>query len=93
LVLFELFFAMFIASGFVILPISYATNAFSSAHAGWIAGLGAGSWSAAVAVVMPYFGRLFDQHRYDVAFLVASLFPIAGFGIWFILRNPRVQLT
>ena len=85
-----MFFAMFITSGFIIGAVAYATRHFSSDHAGFIAGLGAGSWSLVVALVMPGVGRLFDLHRYDAAFLIAALFPIAGCGVWMMLsRLPR----
>lgn len=84
-VMFALFFAMFAAAGFVILAIAYATDVFATRNAGLIAGLGAGSWSAVVALAMPLFGRLFDQHRYDVAFALAAIFPVAGYGLWRIL--------
>lgn len=77
-----LFFAMFIAAGFLILPIAYATHVYSTAYSGLIAGLGAGAWSAMVAVAMPVFGRLFDLHRINEAFLLAALFPVAGFAAW-----------
>ncbi|MBI1897360.1 MAG: MFS transporter [Acidobacteria bacterium] len=81
----ELFFGMFIAAGFVILPIAYATRVFSTASAGLIAGLGAGSWSAVVAIVMPIFGRLFDQKDWQTAFLTAASFPVAGYLGWWLL--------
>ena len=55
-----------------------------SAHAGLIAGLGAGSWGAAVALAMPYMGRLFDQKRWEEAFVMATLFPIAGLIVWWV---------
>jgi len=93
LVLFELFFAMFVAAGFVIVPISYATRVFSAANAGLIAGLGAGAWGAFVALVMPFFGRLFDQRNYGLAFLLASLFPAIGYTIWsWVNRSPKEVL-
>jgi ACS family hexuronate transporter-like MFS transporter len=82
LLMFGLFFAMFIAAGFVILSIAYATEVFSAAHSGLIAGLGAGSWSAVIAMVMPLFGRLFDQQRYDTAFGIAAIFPVSGYVLW-----------
>ena len=82
LVMCELFFAMFVAAGLVILSMAYATDVFPPEDSGLIAGLGAGSWSAAVALVMPVFGRLFDQQRFELAFLIASLFPVAGFILW-----------
>lgn len=87
----SLFFAMFIAAGWIILPVAYATNTYSSAHAGLLAGLSGGAWSAMVAVCMPRFGRLFDQRAYDAAFLMAALIPVAGLALWWVLsaRRPR----
>jgi MFS transporter, ACS family, hexuronate transporter len=82
-----MFFAMFITSGFIIGAVAYATHHFSSDHAGFIAGLGAGSWSLVIALVMPGVGRLFDLHRYDVAFAIAALLPIAGCAAWAILSQ------
>ncbi len=82
LVMTGLFLAMFITAGFVIVPIAYATRVYSSSYSGLIAGLGAGSWGAAVAVVMPFFGRMFDQERYQVAFTLAAILPIVGYLIW-----------
>ena len=35
-----------------------------------------------VALVMPGFGRLFDLHAYQAAFLVAASFPILGYIAW-----------
>ena len=85
----ELFLAMFVASGFVILSIAHATDVYSPAHSGLIAGVGAGSWSAILALTMPLFGRLFDQHRYQDAFLIAGLFPVAGYAGWLWLSSRR----
>jgi len=82
-----MFFAMFITSGFIIGAVAYATHHFSSDHAGFIAGLGAGSWSLVIALVMPGVGRLFDLHRYDIAFAIAALFPIAGCAAWMIMSD------
>jgi MFS transporter, ACS family, hexuronate transporter len=73
---------MFVASGFLILPIAYATRVYSSADSGLIAGLGAGAWSAVVAVTMPVFGRMFDQGRIQTAFALAAAFPVAGYACW-----------
>jgi MFS transporter, ACS family, hexuronate transporter len=86
LVLAALFFAMFVGAGFIILAMAYATTVFSLSRSGFIAGLGAGSWSAVVTLVMPLFGRLFDQHQYSQAFLLAALFPVAGCVLWWTLN-------
>ena len=85
LVMAGMFFSMFVASGFIILSMSYATRVYSSSHAGLIAGVGAGAWSALVALVMPVFGRLLDLRAWDAAFGLAALLPVAGFAGWYLL--------
>jgi ACS family hexuronate transporter-like MFS transporter len=85
-----MFLAMFVASGFVVLAVAYATHVYSADHAGLIAGVGAGSWSAAVALVMPLFGRLFDQHQYRLAFWIATVFPILGYAGWWICTQQHI---
>lgn len=85
----EMFFAMFISAGFIIGTLSYATAVFGLRDSGFLAGLGAGSWSALVAVIMPVAGRLFDLQNYAAAFLIAALFPLTGWAIWNVLnRRP-----
>ncbi len=95
LVLLQLFLAMFVAGGFIILAMAYATQTYSTAHSGLIAGLGAGAWSAAVALVMPVFGRLFDLHRSDAAFILAAAFPVLGYAAWLVLstRGRAARVT
>jgi len=90
-VMFFLFLAMFVASGVVVLTVAYATHVYSHEHAGLIAGAGAGSWSAVVALTMPYFGRLFDQHRYASAFVIATAIPILGYVVWAWLTGYDVE--
>lgn len=85
-----LFYTMFVASGYIIGAMSYATSLYSSRHAGFIAGLGAGAWSAAVALIMPVFGHLFDGHHWSAAFTLAAAFPFAGSALWLAL-NRRVS--
>jgi ACS family hexuronate transporter-like MFS transporter len=89
LVMVQMFVAMFLAGGFIILTVSYATHVYSTAHSGLLAGLGAGAWSAAVAVVMPLFGRLIDRGRWDAAFLLAAMVPLAGYLLWRVLNRPE----
>jgi ACS family hexuronate transporter-like MFS transporter len=87
-----MFFGMFVTSGFIIGAVAYATHHFSIDHAGFVAGLGAGSWSLVIALVMPGVGRLFDLHRYDLAFTLAALFPIAGCAMWILCSRRGVRL-
>lgn len=74
--------ATFAASGFIVLPVVYANSVYDPSHAGFIAGAGAGAWSAVVAVAMPYFGRLFDHQQYAQAFLIAAIFPPLAVALW-----------
>ncbi len=86
----ELFLAMFATAGFVIVGVSYATTIYTAEHAGLIAGLGAGSWSGVVGLLMPFIGRLFDQHNYTLAFQIATTFPLVGYLAWLLTtRNAR----
>jgi ACS family hexuronate transporter-like MFS transporter len=84
-----LFFQMFVASGFIVLSVAYATHIYSPGHAGLIAGVGAGSWSLLVAVLMPRFGRLFDLGVYSVPFGVVAVLPLLGYLFWDVLRRIR----
>jgi len=73
---------MFSCAGLVVLSVSYVTQAFPSSQAGLLAGLGAGAWGAAVALMMPWFGRMFDHSEYALAFRIAAVFPVAGYLLW-----------
>ena len=86
-----MFLAMFVASGFVVLSVAYATYVYSSDSAGLIAGTGAGSWSLMVAIVMPLFGRLFDLGRHAEAFWIAAAIPFAGYAGWYWLTRSNVK--
>lgn len=83
----EMFVAMFVIGGFLVGGISYATHAFGSARAGLIAGLGAGSFSAVVAICLPVFGGFFDDKQYAYAFWMASAFPVIGYALWSALHG------
>jgi MFS transporter, ACS family, hexuronate transporter len=92
-VLFVMWLEMFACSGLVVLSVSYVTRVFSSGQAGLLAGLGAGSWGATVAVMMPWFGRMFDQSEYALAFQVAAAFPIVGYALWRVLSAMTKQTS
>jgi ACS family hexuronate transporter-like MFS transporter len=83
-----MFLAMFVSAGFVVLAIAYATHVYASDYAGLIAGTGAGSWSLAVAIAMPLFGRLFDTQQHATAFWIATAIPAVGYCGWRWLSRP-----
>ena len=82
-----LFVATFAAGGFIMLAVSYATSVYSTASSSLISGLGSGAWSGVVALAMPSFGRLLDQHHYGLAFAIVAACPAAGFALWSLLRT------
>jgi len=93
LVLGEMFLAMFALAGFVVLSIAWTTRAFPEGHSGFLAGIGAGSWGAIVALTSPFLGRLFDQNHYVTAFRIATIFPIVGWVLWRTLSARVPQRT
>jgi ACS family hexuronate transporter-like MFS transporter len=84
----HLFFAMFVAAAFQILPLIYGTEIFSRAYAGYLGGVASGAYGAGLAVLMPLFGRLFDLRQYNLAFSVAALCPVFGYLAWRMLCAP-----
>jgi ACS family hexuronate transporter-like MFS transporter len=83
-----MFWAMFVASGFVVVSLRASALAYPPEQTGLVAGIGAGSWSAVVAVVLPLLGRLFDAKHYSEAFIVAAMAPVVGTMLWWWLTLP-----
>lgn len=85
-----MFWTMFVASGFVVVSLRAATLSYPKEQTALVAGIGAGSWSAIVAVVLPWLGRLFDQQAFGEAFLAVALIPVLGTALWAVLTPaPR----
>ena len=78
----HLFFAMFVASAFQILPLIYGTEVFSRDYAGYLGGVASGAYGAGLALLMPLFGKLFDLRDYNLAFTLAALCPVVGYLCW-----------
>lgn len=91
IVMAHFFLAMFVAAAFQILPLIYGTEIFSRRYAGYLGGVASGSYGAGLAVFMPLFGKLFDLHRYNLAFSLAALCPVIGYFSWLVAaRRTRV---
>jgi MFS transporter, ACS family, hexuronate transporter len=88
LVLGLMFWSMFVAAGFVIAALRTAALAYPSEQTGLVAGIGAGSWSAIVAAVLPSLGHMFDVKHYANAFLFCALLPVIGAFCWWSLTLP-----
>jgi ACS family hexuronate transporter-like MFS transporter len=78
----QLFLAMLVTSGFIIPSIQHAARITPPGSISLVAGLGAGSFSLLIAILAPWFGRLFDQRDYATAFTAAALFPVLGSSLF-----------
>jgi ACS family hexuronate transporter-like MFS transporter len=90
LVLAVMFWAMFVASGFVVVALRTSAMEYPQEQAGLVAGIGAGSWSALVAMFLPSLGHMFDLKHYANAFLFVGLVPVLGTICWWGLAAPRL---
>jgi ACS family hexuronate transporter-like MFS transporter len=86
-------FGMFVAGGFVITSLAETARRHDWDRSAYLAGLGAGSWSGTMAVVMPLFGRLFDRGAYGRAYLLAAALPVCGAVLWRVLASPSDEVT
>jgi MFS transporter, ACS family, hexuronate transporter len=92
LVLAVMFWSMFVASGFVVAALRTAALAYPPEQIGLVAGIGAGSWSAVVAAILPSLGHMFDVKHYANAFLFCALVPVIGTFCWWSLTLPEGNL-
>ncbi len=83
-----LFLAMFVSAGFVIVALAETTRRHAEGDAGYLAGLGAGSWSG-LMMLMPLFGRLFDRGEFRGAFAMAAGAPPVGWLLWMLSRRSE----
>ena len=89
-VLLLMFWAMFAAGGFVVVPLRAAANHYPREQTSLVAGIAAGSWSAFVALLLPVLGKLFDAADYTTAFVVTALLPALGVALWWLVRPAKV---
>jgi ACS family hexuronate transporter-like MFS transporter len=85
------FFSMFVGAGFLILGLRYGMGVYDSDHVALVGGIGAGSWSALVALTMPMIGHLFDLGLYAQAFDLVTVIPVVGFAGWWWCSRGATQ--
>jgi len=83
------FWSMFVAAGFIVVALRAVARAYPAGHMAMVAGLGAGTWSALVAVLLPLLGRWFDQERYTETFLLVTFIPVVGTALWLWLTRQQ----
>jgi MFS transporter, ACS family, hexuronate transporter len=93
LVMIVFFWSMFVAAGFIVVALRAASRAYPAGQSSMVAGLGAGTWSALVAVLLPLLGRWFDQRRYTETFLLVTMVPVLGTALWLWLTKSSGART
>jgi ACS family hexuronate transporter-like MFS transporter len=84
------FLSMFAAAGFIVVALRVIANSYPREQTSMVAGLGAGTWSALVAITLPLLGYWFDQRLYTQTFLSVMLVPVAGTSLWlWLTRIPH----
>ncbi|HPT25743.1 MAG TPA: MFS transporter [Bryobacteraceae bacterium] len=74
--------SMFTASGFIVISLRAAAQAYPSDQTALVAGIGAGSWSAVVAVLLPVVGRMVDHGQFHALFMMIAALPLLGAAGW-----------
>jgi ACS family hexuronate transporter-like MFS transporter len=87
-----MFWAVFVATGFVVASLRASTLAYPREQTGLVAGIGTGSWSAIIAVILPTIGHMFDEKHYANAFLFVGLCPLLGTICWWGLTLDTSQV-
>jgi ACS family hexuronate transporter-like MFS transporter len=82
------FWATFIADGFVVLSLRVGSHLYPRDQTAMVGGIGSGSWSAVLAVLLPVWGRCFDLKWYGAVFVSMSLLPTIGTLLWYWLSRP-----
>jgi ACS family hexuronate transporter-like MFS transporter len=89
IVLALLFWATFIADGFVVTSLRVGIRIYPSDRTAMVAGIGSGSWSAVQALILPLYGWWVDLRWFGTIFVTMSLLPIVGTALWFWLTRKR----
>jgi ACS family hexuronate transporter-like MFS transporter len=84
-----LFWATFVADGFVVTSLRVGMRIYPAHQTAMVAGIGSGSWSAVQAMVLPVYGRWVDLRWFGMIFVTMSLLPIVGTLLWFWLSRKK----
>lgn len=82
------FWATFVADGFVVLSLRVGSHLYPRDQTAMVGGIGSGSWSAVLAVLLPVWGHWFDLKLYGAVFVSMSLLPTLGTLLWYWLSRP-----
>src|SRR5262249_45398927 len=85
-----LFWATFVADGFVVISVRVGMRIYPADRTAMVAGIGSGFWSAVQALVLPVYGRWVDLQWFGTIFVTMSLMPILGTVLWFWLSKNEL---
>ena len=78
-------FTLFASGGLVVVTLRTGALMYPPNQRSMAAGIASSSFSAMVAVVLPFCGKMFDQKLYDRAFILVAVLPIIGAILWWLL--------
>ena len=78
-------FGLFASGGLIVVTLRTGSLAYAQDQRSMAAGIASSSFSAAVALVLPICGNLFDKQMYTAAFSLVALLPITGALIWLVM--------
>ena len=73
---------MFIAVGFIVMSLHLGARAYPREQTGMVGGIGSAAWSAVLAILLLFYGRMFDRHMYSAIFASLSVVPVLGTALW-----------
>jgi ACS family hexuronate transporter-like MFS transporter len=83
-----LFWATFIADGFVVMSLRVGSRIYPKDRTGVVAGIGSGSWAAVQLVILPIYGIMFNAGWHAWCFVSMAILPAVGTCAWLILSKP-----
>jgi hypothetical protein len=88
-----LFWATFIADGFVVTTLRVGARIYPASQIGLVAGIGSASWGLVQAIVQPVYGKLVDLNMFNTIFVSMAVLPIVGTLVWLGLSRERKLWT
>lgn len=83
-----MFWATFVADGFVVLSLRVGSHLYPRNQTALVGGIGSGSWSAVLAGVQFVYGTWVDRGWFSAMWISMALLPTCGTLIWLWLSRP-----
>lgn len=83
-----MFWATFVADGFVVLSLRVGSHLYPRNQTAMVGGIGSGAWSAVLGIAQFVYGPWLDHKLYSAMWISMCLLPALGTGIWLALSRP-----